>query len=196
MLRTLCRFLVLAAALAMAGCNICNVTHHGEETWQFTGLVDRIYTPGAVIPGAAMFRYEVRFSFDQKDADPASRSARYRYTQATLEVFDENGGLFSVDDRDGAIELADTDGADQLRSTSLASGSMSGGLPNAAAARKLFIELTGKQDKLVVGPLSDDIDSVLPVMLDFENFDLRRMRVEFGSDSSFIEGDIREFACI
>ena len=48
----------------------------------------------------------------------------------------------------------------------------------------------------MVGPLSDDIDSVLPVMLDFENFDLRRMRVEFGSDSSFIEGDIREFACI
>ena len=196
MFRYLGRFLVLAATLAMAGCNLCNVSHYGEETWQFTGLVDRIYTPDAVVPGAAMFRYQVSFSFEQKDADPASRAARYQYAKASLEVFDENGELFTVDDSDGVIELVDSEDGDHLRSTSLASGSMSGGLSSAADASKLWIELAGKPDKLVVGPLSDNIDKVMPVTLDLNDFGPGRMRVEFGSADSYIEGDIREFACI
>ena len=77
---TLRRLCILGSTLLLGGCAVCNVSQVGGETWQFTGLVDRIYTPDGAVPGTAKFDYTLRFNFQQPDQDDASGQATYTYT--------------------------------------------------------------------------------------------------------------------
>ena len=190
------RVIAILSVLALSGCNLCNITQAGSQRWAFDGVVSRVFTPGDLVPLSSSFRYEVEFDFEQPDSEPAGDAARYIYRSATLKLSNDDTQVAQIGDSGGSIELKNTEGADRFLATSTDSSTLSGTLGSGVAATRLRISLDSTHETVVEGPLSSQINDVLPAWLDLEDFNGGTMTAEFGSGKSFVEGEIRSFHCL
>ena len=189
------RLPVVLAAVALTGCSVCNVAQVGSGTWAFEGIVSRVFTEDVQIPTASKFRYVLDFEYQQPNVATEAGVGRYAYRSAYLDVSDDDGTVFQVQDLNGLLELVNGDGKDTLRVSSTKESEISGGLPGHAAATSMSMALVSEYEPLDGGPLGSGVSSTLPVHLDVHEFDPGLLRVEFGYQGRFIEGEVRTFEC-